>query len=232
MSEAKPAKPIVWSFSSISKFDTCPYQWKSSYVLKNIPYKPHTATVWGQEVHDAMDKAFKTSSPLPERMKAYEKYVTAIKSIPGKLYSEYEMAIDAKGNRVGWWDKTAVERSKTDVSIFDENRCNIIDHKTGKYRPSDELEYFSLMTFRLHPEVEKTKTTFLWYQGDGAPTVAYYNRSSDLDRLENKYSEKIATIENALVYDKFPAKKSGLCQSYCGSPSCRFSGSFNGVGEV
>lgn len=224
-------KKIIYSFSSISKFLGCPYQWKCSYILKNIPYKPHAATVWGSDVHDALDKRLKTKKPLVPKMAEFEKYANAVEQIKGELHSEYEMAVDENWKRVGWWDKSAVQRGKTDVSVINNDKCSIVDWKTGKYRPSNELEYFSMLTFKIHPEVEKIKTTFLWFQGDGEPTVDYYKRS-ELDGLVNKYADIIGKIEDAMVYDKFPPKKSGLCQNFCGSPSCKHSGSFNGIGEV
>lgn len=217
-------KPHVYSYSSISKFETCPYQWEAQYVLKTIKFIPNETTTWGQETHDALDKRLKTKQPLPERFMMFEKYAKAVEALPGTLKSEYEMALDAEGNRVGWWDKTAYERGKSDVSVFHDDRCQIVDWKTGSYRPNtEELDYFSLLTFKIHPEVEKIKTTYLWFKNDGPPTIAYWDRKQ-LDELASKFAEKIDRIERARVNDVFPSKKSGLCKQYCGRFDCKHNG--------
>ena len=228
-----PPKPITWSYSSLSKFETCPYQWYSNYILKEIKFVPNAAVVWGQQAHDELDKRLKTGNPMPNRFQKYEKYAIAVEDyaekVGGHLESEYEMAIDEDYNQVGWWDKSALQRGKTDVSIFHDDRCLIDDHKTGKYRPNtQELEYFSYLTFIIHPEVEDIRTVYVWFKEDGPPTVDQFNRVKDFDRLEEIFMDKIYSIEQALEMDLFPKKRSGLCNKYCGSPSCKFSGSYQG----
>lgn len=230
----KPPKPITWSYSSLSKFETCPYQWYANYILKEIKFVPNAAVVWGQQAHDELDKRLKTGDPMPNRFQHYEKYAQAVEDqvekVGGHLETEYEMAIDGDGNQVGWWDKTAKERGKSDVSVFYEDKSLIYDWKTGKYRPNtQELEYFSKLTFKIHPEVEDIRTVYLWFKEDGPPTIDQFNRTKDADRLENVFEEKIYSIEQALEQDLFPKKRSGLCNKYCGSPSCKFSGNYQGA---
>lgn len=222
-------KKIPWSYSSLSKFETCPYQWYCQYVLKNIKFVPNDAVIWGQQAHDELDKRLKTKKPLPKRFQAYEKYAAALEKLPGKLFSEYEMAIDIEGNRVGWWDKTCVQRGKSDVSIFQGDTCIISDWKTGSYRPNtEELDFFAKLTFDIHPEVEDIKTIYFWFKEDGPPTKARFDRTKDYARLTETFDGKIYSIEQALEKDIFPKKRSGLCRNYCGSPTCKYSGSYIG----
>jgi hypothetical protein len=228
-----PPKPITWSYSSLSKFETCPYQWYAQYILKEIKFIPNAAVLWGQQAHDELDIRLKTGKPMPNRFERYEKYALAVekyvKKVDGRLETEYEMAIDEDYNQVGWWDKSAVQRGKSDVSILYDNKCLIEDWKTGKYRPNtQELEYFSFLTFIIHPEVEDVRTIYLWFKEDGPPTIDQFNRAEDFDRLEETFQDKIYSIEQALEMDLFPAKRSGLCRNYCGSTTCKHSGSYVG----
>lgn len=218
-------KKIVWSYTNISKFETCPRQWYSQYILKDIPFIPNEATTWGNDVHTAFDIRFKTGVKMQGRFKEFEKEAQKLEAIPGVLHSEYELVIDDEGNHVDWWNKNAVMRGKTDVQIFFEDKSLLVDWKTGKRRSSEELEFFSLLTFKLHPEVEKIKTCYSWFK-EGKEDFAAYTRPQNSNQLNDKFEEKIYKIENAIQEDRFPKIKSGLCQKYCGSPSCEYSGNF------
>lgn len=228
MSENQAPKKIIYSYTHLSTFERCPRQFKSKYLLKDIEFIPNEKTQWGKDVHDALDVRLKSKEPLHDRFKMYEPYAASIEKIPGKLCTEYEMAVDTNGNRVGWWDKSAVKRGKADVIIFNEDKALIADWKTGKYSPSQELQYFSLLAFKTHPALESIKTMFLWFKNDGPTTKESFTRSDDFNRLEDKFEKKIFKIEEAIKYDHFPANKSGLCKNFCGSPTCKFSGRYNG----
>ena len=216
------------SYSKLSKFETCERQWESQYVLRDIQFVDSPATVLGSRVHDAFDARFKTGEPFIEEFAHYEGYAKGFeKAAEGaKLLSEYELVIDRAGNRLAWDDPEAYMRGRIDVAIFyPDGRMLIADHKTGNRRVSDELEFFSMLSFKLHPEVTKIKTMFLWYKTGDKPDVKFYTRE-DLTARESKFAEKCLKIEQALEYDKFPKRKSGLSSKFCGSPTCNYSGSF------
>lgn len=224
-------KKIVWSYSNLAKFETCPRQWYSQYILKDIKFTPSPAVEWGKDVHNAMDRRIKSPKdvPLTGKFAKFEKYATSAKKLSGKLVSEYEMAVDADGKRVDWWDKNCFQRGKTDLSVFDPPRCTIMDWKTGKYRPNtEELEYFAYLTFMLHPEIDEIMTIYLWFQEDGPATKDIFIRERDYENMKIKFEEKVEVIEEALRDNFFPKKRSGLCQDYCGSPSCEYSGNYQG----
>ena len=215
------------SYTKIAKFETCPFQWLESYVNKNIKFIPNEKTEWGKAVHDAFDKRFKIKVPMSGRFESYEQYAKTLENLPGKLISEYEIVIDEEGKRVGWWDESAYMRAKVDVCILQDTKAVVFDHKTGGRRNSEELEFFVVIMFFLHPEVDDIKTIYAWYKEPGCPLdVEYFNRVNDFGRLLDKFNGKIAKIQEALEFDKFPKKKSGLCKDYCGSTTCVHSGSF------
>lgn len=221
-------KLFPMSYSKLSKFETCPRQWESQYVIRDIAFVDSPATVLGSRVHDAFDARFKTGEPFVEEFVHYEEQAIGFeKAAEGaKLLSEYELVIDTDGNRLAWDDTEAYMRGRIDVAIFyPDGRMLIADHKTGNRRVSDELEFFALLSFKLHPEVQKIKTMFLWYKTGDKPDVKFYTRE-DLPVMEAKFAAKCKAIEEALEYDKFPKKRSGLCKAYCGSRSCELSGAY------
>lgn len=217
---------IVWSYTSIQKFETCPYQWYCQYITKEIKFKETEAVIWGREAHEALDKRLKTNEMMSDRFKAYEPYAQAVQRIEGNIYSEHELVVDKEGQQKGWWDKTAFMRGKADVFVdHQDGRGQILDWKTGSIKPSEELEFFTLITFKLYPTIEKIRTAFIWLKHKVKPTVQTYDRDT-LSEINSKFFNKIEKIESALAHDKFPKKRSGLCKNYCGSISCEFSGNY------
>lgn len=219
------------SYSKLSKFETCEYQWKNQYIDKNIQFVDSPATVWGSDVHDAFDVRFKTGEPLVGRFESYEKFAKSIEKAANgaTIASEYELVVDADDNRVGWDDLSAFMRGRIDVAVFyPDGRMLIYDHKTGNRRVNDELRFFAMMSFILHPEVHTIKNVFAWYKLDGCPLDSEIIKREELPMLRKKFADKIALIENALEFDRFRKKKSGLCAKFCGSPVCEHSGQFKG----
>ena len=216
------------SYSSISKFETCPYQWKETYINKSIKFTANAATDYGNEVHKAFDQRFKTKKPLTGVMSEYEPLAQTFEKVKGSLESEKEIAIDKDGNLVSWWDKSVTERAKLDVFVnHGDGKAIIWAWKTGSYRPSEELEYFSTLVFQTQPTIEKIKTGFQWLKKDSPPpTIKIYTRD-DYEKLRKSFDSKIERIEESLEHDRFPKVQSGLCKNYCGSPSCQHSGAYN-----
>ena len=221
------------SYSKLSKFETCERQWMSQYILRDIQFVDSPATVWGSDVHSAFDARFKTGEVLTDKFEAYEQYALALEkqATGSRLESEYELVVDADEKQTAWDSPTAHLRGRSDVQIFyTDGRCLIFDHKTGKRKLSDELEFFAMLTFMIHPEVHTVKTIFAWYKevdesGRCKMDSRIYKRD-ELPEMRDKFLAKIAKIERALEYDDFPKRRSGLCKNYCGSPTCSNSGAF------
>jgi hypothetical protein len=218
----------TYSYSKISKFFDCPANWFATYIEKSVKFVSGPEAQWGNEVHEALDKHFKTGAPLEGRFASFVDYAAKIKNAaPSKVESEKELAFDGCWKPVGWWDKSAVQRGKIDVFYkVDDSRAVVLDHKTGKYKPSNyvgELKYFSLLSMKADPSLEKVKTVTTWLNSDsnGPPTVAVYDRAKDLPEIQDEFDGKIAQIERALEFDNFPMKVSGLCHGWCGNTKCK-----------
>lgn len=218
----------TYSYSKIDKFFQCPALWKVQYLEKSLPYVSSPEAEWGSAVHDALDKFFKHNTSLEGRFESFEKYAEKIKAAaPTKIMSELELAFDKDWNSVGWFDKSAVQRGKLDVFYkIDDTRAVVLDHKTGKYKPSNyvgELKYFTMLSMKADDKIEKIKTITTWLNqaSPGAPTIAIYDREKDLPLIVEEFDGKINAIERAMEHDTFPCKPSGLCQGWCANTSCK-----------
>lgn len=218
----------TYSYSKIDKFFQCPALWKAQYLDKSIKYVSSPEAKWGSDVHDALDKYFKNGTPLEGRFESYASYAEKIKlSAPSPIVSERELAFDKDWKQVGWFDKSAVQRGKLDVFYkVEDSRAVVLDHKTGKYKPSGyvgELRYFTMLSMKADSGIEKIKTVTTWLNqsSPGAPTVAIYDRDKDLPLIEEEFGGKIAAIERAMEFDNFPCKPSGLCAGWCANTSCK-----------
>jgi len=224
--KATDGKLIRHSYSSISKFDTCPFAWAGSYYYKDVKYTEGEAARWGNEVHDSLDKFFKTGQPLKGNLAYLNNYADSIKNSLGEVESEKEIAFDVDWNKVGWWDDQCFQRAKLDIFKKQDERATIIDHKTGKYSPlslinyNGELEYFTLLAMKNDEDLQKIKTVITWLKGDSKPTVAIYDRSN-LNEFEDKFAIKIQNIENAVDNHDFPCKPNGLCNGWCAKTTCK-----------
>jgi hypothetical protein len=53
--------PAPWSYSSLSSFLQCPRRFYLTRVVKEVKEPPTQATLWGQEVHSALELRIKES---------------------------------------------------------------------------------------------------------------------------------------------------------------------------
>lgn len=220
----------TWSFSQISTYRTCPRQFEERYIKKSIKFQPTVHTKWGIDVHAGLEKRVRDKKPLPDNMKQYEKEALAVEGLPGETKVEYELAFREDWTPTGWWSADAFIRGKLDVFNRNENKAVIADWKTGSFKAPPkfgELDFFSLLTFKKHPEVEKIKTIYRWLKNDAPATVDIINKSREA-ALEDGFMSEIDDIKSAIHFDRFPGKRSGLCSAWCDVISCHHNGKYKG----
>jgi hypothetical protein len=126
---------VTWSHSSLNTFDTCPRRYWAEKIAKNVKDdNVHPTTLWGLEVHKALEDNGKVNKPLPSNMKQYEGYAAALKSVTlkaDKAYHEHQMAVNKEAQPVLWSSSEAYGRTIADVLVVSEktNTAAIIDHK-------------------------------------------------------------------------------------------------------
>lgn len=206
----------TWSFSSMNTYQTCPRQYYLTYVNKVIPYQETEATIWGSEVHKALEDYVGAGADLQEKYKPFKKWGDKILSLPGEKFVERKMALNANLEPVDFDDVSAWCRGIIDVCIIDGKRAATFDYKTGKIRAdSDQLKLFAGFVFQHFPEVESVKTAYIWLKHDQT-TVEKYTRE-DLPEIWEHFMTKAQRLQQSYERDKWVPKPSGLCNGWCGA---------------
>lgn len=213
----------TWSFSSMSKFVTCPKQYQLTYVTPVIPYTETEATIHGTLVHEALEHYGKSGTPLPEAYLPYKKYVDKLLSLPGEKFFEREFALTRNLEPVSFDDSSAWCRGIIDVGVIDGHRAQAWDYKTGKVKPdSDQLMLFAGFIMQTYPLVMSVKTAYLWL-AHGKVTCETYTRD-DLPGIWRHFIAKSNKLEASYEQDKWVPRPSGLCNGWCGATKqhCEF----------
>ena len=210
------------SFSSMNTYFTCPKQYYLTYVEPVIPYTETEATVWGSEVHEALEHYGRDGAPLADKFLPFKPYVDKILALDGEKLFEQEIAIDKNLQSVGFNDETAWMRGIIDVLVVNGTQAIAADYKTGKIREdSDQLKLFAAFVMTLYPDVESVKTVYLWLKFNKT-TVATYTRA-DLPDIWQHFAAKLKKIEASYETGRWVPKTSGLCNGWCGAGKhCEF----------
>jgi len=213
----------AWSFSSLNQYYTCPRQYDLQRNKQVIKFSESVETLWGKEVHRAMEESMQEGLPMVERFAAFQPYVDKIKALSGERFVEWEFALTKSLTPTGFKDENAWCRGIIDVGVVDGDRALVCDWKTGKVRPdSDQLKLFAAATMAHYPNVQTVKTAYVWL-AHGCTTPETYTRA-DLPKIWEHFIIKVKHLERAYQHDKWTPKPSGLCRGWCGAglSNCEF----------
>lgn len=215
------------SYSSVSKFETCPRQFEYRYILGHR--EPQTeATMWGTRVHEALEaKAKGADGPLPEGMEKMEWAVAPVlkaKETGMLVLTEHKIAVDRYMKPVTFDSKQAWLRAILDVAILHGGYAMLNDYKTGKRRPTWQLQLGALLTFYTYPAIQQIETRYL-YLKETAPAArtdksAYVRATTPT--MAGEIFPRVIRVEKALESGKFDPKPSGLCRGWCPCTTCEF----------
>ncbi len=216
-------KQPTWSYSALNQFETCPAQYAAQRVYKTLKFQENEASIWGNEVHEAIETRLRTGKEMPERFKSYAVAAEAIEGLGGDHFYEEQMSLNRHFKPVAWMARDVWVRGILDVLIVDGQKAVAIDWKTGKVKPDPtQLKLFALLTFAHFPGVEVVATIFQWLKF-GQNTVNVYYRA-DIDELWTALIERYQRLEEAHRLDIWTPRPSGLCKNYCGHEACEFHG--------
>lgn len=219
---------MAFSYSSISKFETCAAQYFYTYIEKSAVFVENDAQKYGSECHDFLDKAINNKIEFTPRYEFLKPVVKAIQSIPGEIHTEFPLAFNADWSESTWFAKDSFIKGKSDVTILHptEPRILIKDHKfTGKAGDAEgekyrgEMEMFVLLHSKKFPGTEQIDCGLLWLK-ERAPETKFRYTKADFPEVEDKILGKIQKIEDAICFDRFPRRPSGLCYGWCNCVKC------------
>lgn len=217
-------KPLAWSHSTLSGFETCPRQYEELKVHRNFQDQKNPASIWGDEVHTAFEKHLKGEAALPVNMIQYADYIGKFQARPGRLLAEQEYGLDVGLRPCAFSGPDVWMRGIIDVLTLDGTVAYVDDHKTGKNRKKDmqQLIIFSLLTFYHHPEINTCHCAFHWLQLDAVDVETFYRHQ--IPELWATLVPKLQRFKKAFDLGIFPPRPSGLCRKHCAVETCEYWG--------
>lgn len=209
-------KPVAWSYSSLTAFETCPKRYYLTKVSKQVQEPQTSATVWGNKVHKALEVRVTMGQALPTSMEEFEPIAQSVVAAAkgGKIEAEKKMALTSSFHPTTWFGKDVWVRGITDFTIEKGDKMFIGDWKTGKPTPeSAQLQLTAAMAFAHKPYIKTIINSFIWLK-TGTTTNAVFERES-IPQIWQSFAPRIQRLETAVAEEKFPARPSGLCREWC-----------------
>lgn len=215
----------AWSYSALTAYETCPRRFELTRVSKKVVEPQTEATLWGNQVHKALELFAKGEKPLPEDLAKYERYVKKIQSYEGKRVVEERIALDKNFRPTKWMAKDVWVRGIIDIGVVGPEKAYLLDWKTGKRKvDSDQLMLFAALAFAIYPWIEKVTTGFIWLKS-GEFDKEVFTRDQ-LPEIWNVFMPRLKRLAHSYEDNKWTPKPSGLCKNWCpvGKANCEFYG--------
>lgn len=211
----------TWSYSSLKQYTNCPKQYHHLKVLKDYESSDTQATIYGKEVHKALEDYVRDSIPLAKNYERFKAVVDELIAIPGDKYCEHEMALDRDRQPCDFHDENRWVRGIADLLIVDGDTAFVVDYKTGSNRYPDpkQLRLMALMVFAHFPEVQKVKGGLLFVMHNAFITEEY-NRNQIEDSWGH-FLPSLARLDNSYASNAWSPNPTGLCR-FCPVKSCEF----------
>jgi CRISPR/Cas system-associated exonuclease Cas4 (RecB family) len=214
----------AWTYSQLDTFENCPRKFYHLKVKRDVVEPPTVHTEWGTKVHTAFEDFIKDGAMLPEGMTQWQKLAYTLAKLPGTKLCEQEYALDRNFQPTEW--SGAWTRGIADLVVLHGDKAIVADYKTGKRKPTEQLDLYANYVFAHHPEINKVTTGFIWLK---EKKIDWQPRErSEVPIIWQGFVPRVAKLESAYERDKWPAKTSGLCKAWCSVLSCEFNGRKNG----
>lgn len=211
---------MAYSYSALKEFKNCPRKYYEVRVLKRFVQGDTQATLYGKEVHKALEDYVGEGTPLGPHER-FQPIADMLKNMKGEKLTEFEMGLDESLNPCGFLDKECFIRGIADLVIIDNETktASIFDYKTGsaKYPDTEQLELMALMVFRHFPEIEHVRAALLFILYDKIITAEYHKKDAKTKWVN--WASKIEQIEIAKESGVFNENPSGLC-GWCVVTDC------------
>jgi CRISPR/Cas system-associated exonuclease Cas4 (RecB family) len=208
----------AWTYSQLDSFESCPRKFYHTKVKRDIVEPPTIHTEWGTRVHTALEEYMLNGTPLPEGMTQWEPLVKKIAALPGDKLTEYKYALDRNFQPSEW--KQAWTRGIADLVVIHKDKAAVMDYKTGKRKPTEQLDLYATYVFAHHPQVNQVTTGFVWLKERKIDWKPVHRDSISI--VWQSFLPRVAKLESAYERDRWPARTSGLCNGWCPVTSCEF----------
>jgi ATP-dependent exoDNAse (exonuclease V) beta subunit len=211
----------TWSYSSLKEYTGCPKKYQEVRVLKNYTFQDTPQTIYGKEVHKALEDYVRSNVELAKNYERFKGLVDDLIAIPGVKYCEYEMALTKEKTPCEFEDSNRWVRGIADLLIVDGDTAFIVDYKTGsnKYPDPKQLKLMALMTFAHFPEVNHVKAGLLFLAHNQFIPEEY--KREDIDKLWGYFITPLMRLSHSYASNTWVANPTPLCK-YCPVKTCDF----------
>lgn len=214
------SKMPSWTYSQLDSFESCAKKYFHTKVLRDVVEPGTEATIWGTKVHTAFENAMIRSEPLPEGMTQWQSIADKFARLPGEKLVEYKFSIDRNFQPTQW--SGSWSRGIADLVVRYKKRVLIADWKTGKKKPTEQLDLYAGYVMAEWPDTEVIQTAFVWLKEKKMTKVTM--PATEVPVIWQKFMPRIRRLERAFEQDSWPARPSGLCRAYCPVLSCQHNG--------
>jgi hypothetical protein len=216
-------KPVTWSHSALKDFEGCARRYHEVKVLDKYPFRDTVHTLYGKDVHKAIEDYGKLGTPLPEQFAQFKPTVDALLAKPGRKLFEYEMGVTKDLKPCNFNDPNRWVRGIADMLIINDDNltARVVDWKTGndKYPDKDQLVLMSLMVFTHFPHIRSVSSA-LFFIVKGT-MVKHRMSLDDAPQAWWDYRERVAKLEACYANDVWNPTSSPLC-GWCPVKDCSF----------
>lgn len=220
MSSGNENKIPAWTASSLAMFTTCPYKYYRQRVLRDVKDTLSEQASWGIKVHKTFEDSVNYGDPLPEGCQQWQKLADNIRNLKGEKFPEFRFAIDENFQPCAW--SKAWSRGQADLVVKNGASVAILDYKTGKKKPSDQLALYAGYAFAYWPEVQRVSTAFVWLKTKEF-TRASFSRA-DLPKIWELWLPTVSRLRIAYEKQRWPQQPCGLCRGWCPVKDCKYNG--------
>ena len=214
---------VTWSHSALKDFEGCAKRYHEVKVLKRYPFTDTKHTIYGKDVHKAIEDYGRDGKPLPPEFMMFQPVVDALLAKPGRKLFEHEMALTKDLRPCDFKDDNRWVRGIADLLIVDDDNltARVVDWKTGndKYPDRDQLVLMSLMVFAHFPHIRSVSSA-LFFIVKGS-MVKHKMAREDAEAAWWDYRERVAKLEAAHEFDVWNPSQSPLC-GWCPVKDCTF----------
>lgn len=216
-------KPVTWSHSALKDFEGCAKRYHAVKVLKRFPFTDTKHTIYGKDVHKAIEDYGKHGTPMPEQFAFVLPVVDVLLAKPGRKLFEHEMALTKDLRPCDFKSDDRWVRGIADLLIVDDDNltARVIDWKTGndKYPDRDQLVLMSLMVFMHFPHIRSVASALVFLVKGSM--VKHKMSYEGAEAAWWDYRERVAKLEAAHEFDVWNPSQSPLC-GWCPVKDCTF----------
>ena len=222
-----PNKITAWSYSRLACWESCPAQHNYRNILK-LDEPKGAPLLEGIKIHNQIEKYLTGKvEACPIACLPMKDMLKDLRELKPIVEERWSFTKDMR--KTTWMARNVYLRVVLDAAlIYEDATADVIDHKTGKFRPNDatyadQMGLFAACTFIKFQDLHHI-TTRLWFVEHNEEVIAEYERSHAAEVL----IDLTFRAEQMMADTDFPATPSWKCR-WChfrkdnGGP-CEFSG--------